>query len=799
MGIGFTQSRARSGFVVVLALATALTMALTIDEAAATGVNHGDVVKEVPRANTPEFLDDEVRGHLQVGNRIIVAGGYTQVRDNTFGVVNQSYLAAYDIATGRLDMAFRPELSGPVYGLADAGDGTIIAVGKFNTVNGLNRKRVVKLNVVDGSVVTAFKANTTATVNDVVVAGNRVYFGGGFAEVNGTAREKLAAVDLQTGAVASNFNFPVTEETGYWIDGDPNDRAGAVRALDVTPDGKKLLVVHNSAKVAGQARQSVALIDIDGAPSLLPWKTDNYDYDCQPWFESFKRPLMRDAQFSPDGSYFVAVSSLGNFAPGCDVAVRFPTAGGNGVNPTWVSRMFDTPEAVAITDEAIYVGGHMRWFQQPGTVWTDWGNGNTNTQPANTVDRNQIGAINPANGTALPWDPGASGHRGVLALEAAPVGLLAGSDGERFGGLQTFRHALFELPSTTPPSDTTAPNGSVTAPTNGQVYNGRVTVTGNATDNKGVAEVYVVVKNTGTNRYLQPDLTWATGWAQLPSFVHDYQATATGFGWSGDLPNGNYTVTVRAEDVVGNVDGSPATRSFVVTSGNDTVDPNGSLDVPTPDQAFATTSVAMSGGATDNVAVAEVNLIIKDQETGNYLQDNGTTWGAWNAVPASLTAPNTPSTDWDWNGTLPESNFEVWVQVKDLAGNKDPAKASATFRVDTTAPNATITKPRKDQVLSSRTVVFEGTATDNLGVGFVRLIIRDTDTGKYLQSDLVSWGPKVKLPRATLADPDGTDTTWTYTLTLPKDGNFKVLAHTKDKAGNKDPKKANKRFSVDTT
>lgn len=798
MGIGLSQRRVRSGVIVVLALATALTMALAIEDAAATGVDHGDVVKGVPRTNTPEFLDDEVRGHLQVGNRIIVGGGYTQVRDDTFGVVNQPYLAAYDIATGRLDMAFRPELNGAVYALADAGDGTIIAVGKFNTVNGKSRKRVVKLNVVDGSVVTAFKANATATVNDVVVAGNRVYFGGGFAEVNGTPREKLAAVDLQTGAVASNFNFPVTEETGYWIDENPNNRAGAVRGLDVTPNGKKLLVVHNSRKVAGQARQSVALIDIDGAPSLLPWQTDHYDHDCQPWFQSFIRPLMRDAQFSPDGSYFVVVSSLGNHAPGCDVAVRFPTAGGNGVTSAWVSRLFDTPEAVAVTDEAIYIGGHMRWFQKPGTVWTDWGNGNTNNKPPNTVDRQQIGAINIANGTALPWDPGASGQRGVLALEVAPVGLLAGSDGENFGGRTTYRHALFELPSTTPPSDTTAPNGSVTAPVNGQVYTGRVTVTGNATDNKGVAEVYVVVKNTGTNKFLQPDLTWATPWAQIPSFVHEYQATSTAFGWSGDLPNGNYTVTVRAEDIVGNVDGSPATRSFVVNSGTDTVEPDGSLDVPTADQAFATTSVAMEGSATDNVAVAEVNLIIRDKESGRYLQDDGTTWGDWNAVPASLTSPNSPTTEWDWNGTLPESNFKVWVQVKDLAGNKDPDRARATFRVDTTDPNGKVKKPKKDQTLSSTTVPFKGIATDNLGVGFVRLIVKDTDTGKYLQSDGTWKNKKVKLPKVTLADPGGTDTTWTFTRNLNKDGNFKVFAHVVDEAGNKDPKRASRRFSIDT-
>ena len=234
-----------------------------------------------------------------------------------------------------------------------------------------------------------------------------------------------------------------------------------------------------------------------------------------------------------------------------------------------------------------------------------------------------------------------------------------------------------------------------------------------------------------------------------------------------------------------------------MTSGNDTVDPDGTLDVPTTDQAFATTSVAMEGSATDNVAVAEVNLIIKDQETGNYLQDNGTTWGAWNAVPASLSAPNTPSTDWDWNGTLPESNFEVWVQVKDLAGNKDPNKASATFRVDTTDPNGTFSKPKKDQTLTSRTVLFKGKATDNLGVDFVRLIVKDTDTGEYLQPD-GSWGPKVKLPRVTLADPGGTDTTWTFTRNLNKDGNFKVLAHVVDKAGNKDPQKANRRFSIVT-
>ena len=87
--------------------------------------------------------------------------------------------------------------------------------------------------------------------------------------------------------------------------------------------------------------------------------------------------------------------------------------GGADVEPDWVSRMFDSPEAVAISDTAVYVGGHMRWAMAPGTLWTDFTDGNTNEQPEGTVVRDQIMAISPIDGTALDWDPGAGGVRGA--------------------------------------------------------------------------------------------------------------------------------------------------------------------------------------------------------------------------------------------------------------------------------------------------------------------------------------------------------------------------------------------------
>jgi hypothetical protein len=639
--------------------------------AAATGVDHGDVVEGAPRGNTPAFLDNEVRAGVQVGNRIIVGGDFTQVEDDTFGVVNQPNLAAYDLATGRLDLNFRPQLDGGVNSIADAGDGTVVVVGLFNTVNGAVRRSVAKLNVVDGSLVTAFEANANGRGNDVVVAGNRAYIGGSFTTVNGIGRERIAAVDLTTGAVAADFDFPITEPTGF-------NGAGGVRALDVTPDGTTLVVGHNAARVGGEPRQSVALIDIDGTPSLLDWRTDNYDYDCQPIFPEFTRPLMRDLQVSPDGSYFVVVTSIGNFAPGCDVAVRFPIAGGAATAPDWISRLFDTPEAVAISDEAVYLGGHFRWLMDTGAVWTDYPNGNTNTQPPNTVVRDQIGALDPDTGTALAWDPGASGFRGVLALRVTNAGLLVGSDGVRMGGTQVYRHGLFELPDA-PSSDTIDPTTTITVPSDGQAVDSPVAFAGAAADNEAIEEVLVSIQDRDTLQFLQLDGTFTDdGWQLHRVFVPGAYSASSEWLWTADLPDGTYRLTARTDDLAGNR--GPSVRADFTVGGGDTTAPDGVIDTPANGQTFPNGNVTFDGSATDNVSVDQVNLIIKNLDNGQYLQPNGTL-GSWTKLPAALTAPGAAATDWTWSGTIPNGNWRLNLQVKDAAGIKDPDQALADFTI----------------------------------------------------------------------------------------------------------------------
>jgi hypothetical protein len=653
---------------------TVVTSVAVPTPAGATGVGHGSVVGATPRTDTPEFLDNEVLAGLQVGNRIVVGGNFTQVRDDTFGVVNQANLAAYDLSTGRLDLNFLPAVNGEVRSLADGGDGTIIAVGTFSSVSGVNRKKVVKLRLVDGSVVTQFRANANAGVNDVAVANGKAYLGGQFSTVNGTARDALAAVDLTTGNVDSGFDLPVTEGTGL-------NGASGVRAVDVTPDGNTLVSAHNAHRVDGEVRQGLALIDISGATATLrPWRTDHFDWDCSPNVR-VTHPVMRDVQFSADGSYLVAVTSIGNYAPWCDVAVRFPTNGGNGVTATWVSRLFDTPETVAITDQGIYVGGHMRWLMAPGTEWDDWGNGNTGTQPPNTLVRDQIGALAPGDGTALGWDPGASGLRGVLDLTAVEAGLLAGSDGQWFGGRRTYRHALFEL-ATPPPADDVAPVTSIAAPPAGSNVDSPMVLSGTATDDNGVVDVLVSVRNTITLQYLQLDGSFADGFGLHEAFVPGWRDTSTSWSLSADLPDGAYRISVRTDDVAGNR-GPVAVRSFTVGEVPDTQNPRGSIKSPVARATVTSNPVSAAGKARDDIAVRRVNVIVRNRATKEFLQRDGSFAPSRASLRATLSAPGSPVTNWSFSRNLPDGRYSITLRVIDTAGKKDPTPAQRNFKVDT--------------------------------------------------------------------------------------------------------------------
>ena len=231
--------------------------------------------------------------------------------------------------------------------------------------------------------------------------------------------------------------------------------------------------------------------------------------------------------------------------------------------------------------------------------------------------------------------------------------------------------------------DTAAPNTTVTAPAaNAVLGSSSVTMTGTASDNVDVDRVNVTLQNTTTGAWLQPNGTFGTSAAVVTATLVNDTVTATGWQVSATLPNGSYALTATAVDTSAIADPSPATRSFTVSvsTGPDTVAPNGILTVPSDGQIFTTRVITMSGTATDDRDMGKVGVAIWSFGTQQWLHANGT-FGAWVIIPATITVDNGATVTWAYTTpTLPPGSYRVNLGgVYDAAGNKDTSIATATF------------------------------------------------------------------------------------------------------------------------
>jgi hypothetical protein len=299
----------------------------------------------------------------------------------------------------------------------------------------------VKLDPTTGQRIGAFSVgNPNGQVWDIKVTGNLLIVGGRFTTINSVARDRLAAVDVTTGAVSSSVSFSIT-------DPHTSDSVPWVYSLDVTPDGSKLVIIGNFMKVNGSSRPQAALIDLSTNPATLAnWQTDGYAAPCNTnAFDTY----MRDVDFSPDGSYFVIVDTGGpSTGTLCDTAARWNTAAtGSGLQPAWVDVSGgDTLTAVAITGAVVYVGGHQRWMNNYS--------GRDFAGPG-AVSRPGIAALDPTNGVPFSWNPTKDKGVGVFALYSTNAGLWMGSDTDHVAGETRKKIAFFPLVGgkTPPPTD----------------------------------------------------------------------------------------------------------------------------------------------------------------------------------------------------------------------------------------------------------------------------------------------------------------------------------------------------------
>jgi hypothetical protein len=415
--------------------------------ATAVGFQQSTVVSANPVDTTPHALNGSVLAVAVVGSRVYVAGTFTTVVNaGTTAQLPRNYLFAFDRGTGRVLADYTPAVNGPVESIAAAPDGSSIIIGgRFTTVNGSTQRGLAMLDA-NGTRVSGFAGRTNGYVTKVLVRGTQLIAGGRFSSANGVSRANLAVLNATTGALDTAFTIGATQGRTRSNGTTP---AAFVNEMDANASGTRLVVIGNFRQVGGRPRQQIAMIDLPGR-SVTGWYTNRYPNDVAGTTQAYKcyqsfDTQMRDVEFSPDGSYFVAVTTGGapdrNVTSLCDTAARWETSTtppAGGAVETWKNCTGgDTLYSVALTGAAVYVGGHQRWLDNCG------GRDNATT---GAFTASGIGAINPTTGKAIrTWNPGRTRGVGAEELVANADGLYVGSDTESLGGEYHARLGLFPL------------------------------------------------------------------------------------------------------------------------------------------------------------------------------------------------------------------------------------------------------------------------------------------------------------------------------------------------------------------
>src|SRR6478735_1229183 len=143
-----------------------------VPAAEATDAAQSVVVSATPASFTPNIQDGQVNAVAQAGNLMIVGGTFTTVKQKKATTTTAVHeIVAFDSQTGAIDTNFMPDIEG----------------GEFSTVNGVAAKRLVKLNLADGSIDTNFNATVSvgSWVEDSQVLGNDLYINKAFSSIDG--------------------------------------------------------------------------------------------------------------------------------------------------------------------------------------------------------------------------------------------------------------------------------------------------------------------------------------------------------------------------------------------------------------------------------------------------------------------------------------------------------------------------------------------------------------------------------------------------------------------------------------
>jgi hypothetical protein len=250
------------------ALVTLPTASAAPSTDAAAPIAHSQVVSEVPVGWTPQVKDGRVLSIAQVGTSMVVAGTFTRVSAASGGgLVDRQGVFAFNASSGAINASFAPAVNGAINAVFPGPTpGTVFIAGSFSVVNGVQANKVALLEVSTGATVGTFRApGINGAVQDLVKLGNRLYVAGSFTSVANTVHKGLVTLNASTGALDPFMGVNVSVNHN-WTEGSTGARAAVgVNALAVSPDGQRLAAIGNFKDVDGLVRDQAVLLDLSGA------------------------------------------------------------------------------------------------------------------------------------------------------------------------------------------------------------------------------------------------------------------------------------------------------------------------------------------------------------------------------------------------------------------------------------------------------------------------------------------------------------------------------------------------------
>ena len=334
-----------------VALATAAIVALGVTllattpaQALSTGVAFGSTALPTWQTN------GEVYALASQGGMVAAGGTFTQLtppNGSSAAPIGQASLAIFNAATGapascQYPINFGGGIAG-VYAMTAAPDGkSIYVAGNFSSIKGTAVLRLAKINLSNCSVVTAFKpAQIDAPVRGIGISpdGSTIYFAGDFSNVAGEAHSRFAAVDATTGAIKSSF---VTTDVNSSVSQILSGNVGTGRAVQVSPDGTKVVVGGDFDHIDGQYSHSIAVLDAQSGALV---KT----YD-----EGFLPPTSVTKAITNDGDAFY----VGNEGTGGGVFDGSFKVSWDTLDQVWRDTCLGATQAIVAYQGTLYEASH---------------------------------------------------------------------------------------------------------------------------------------------------------------------------------------------------------------------------------------------------------------------------------------------------------------------------------------------------------------------------------------------------------------------------------------------------------